>query len=248
MKLNSNFLIKVRNFLPRIIAILVIINGTLYTLEGILFLKNVPDLTKAIKYLGTVDILQEQTYTNGFSLIFGAMGILIGKGLYQKHRMAWCWSVVFLGVTISINLFSWHITHTFYYSVFAFVLLIISYKSFDKTGDKQTYVLMSIIFSLGYGVVGTYMLKEGFNGVKTWIDALYFTIVTYSTVGYGDITPTSDIARLFTCTMILIGLSTFATAISVYLGPMLSDKFKNLQQHLGKNHKNSEHEKTKTTE
>ncbi|MDC0535036.1 ion channel [Francisellaceae bacterium] len=224
------------NIIPRVISILVIINGSLYTLEGILFLERTPDLDKAIKYLGTVDIFHQQNYTNGFSLLFGSMGILIGIGLFKRHKMAWFWSTVFLGVTISINLFTWHITRTFYYSVFAFVLLLLTYRSFDRESDKQTYVLLSIIFSLGYGIIGTYMLKEGFNGVNTWIDALYFTIVTYSTVGYGDITPTSDIARLFTCTMILIGLSTFATAISVYFGPMLTEKFQNIQKHLAGNH------------
>ena len=31
----------------------------------------------------------------------------------------------------------------------------------------------------------------------TWIDAIYFATVTVTTIGFGDITPTSDTGRLF---------------------------------------------------
>ena len=39
----------------------------------------------------------------------------------------------------------------------------------------------------------------------TFVDALYLTIVTISTVGYGDIAPTSAALRIFTVFYILIG-------------------------------------------
>ena len=236
---HHNLFKNVKKYFPNIIAIMVIINGLLYFLEGVLYLYNTPRLQTAIEYLGNVDLLHSKTYTSSFSLIFGVMGIIIGVGLYRHLRVAWFWSVVMLGIIICIHVFSWQITHTLYYSLFAFVFLVLSYRCFDKGSVKftQSYALLSIIFSLAYGVVGTYILKEGFNGVKTWVDALYFTIVTYSTVGYGDITPVSGIARLFTCTMILVGLSSFATAISVYLGPLLSEKLKHLQLHLHRSQK-----------
>jgi hypothetical protein len=44
--------------------------------------------------------------------------------------------------------------------------------------------------------------------VEDWtpIQALYFSVVTLATVGYGDLTPTSDYSRIFTIIYIFIGL------------------------------------------
>lgn len=49
----------------------------------------------------------------------------------------------------------------------------------------------------------------------TWIQSFYFTICTLATVGYGDLHPTSDGARLFTAIFILIGVSVAIAAFSI---------------------------------
>lgn len=48
----------------------------------------------------------------------------------------------------------------------------------------------------------------------SWIDSLYFSVVTLSTVGYGDITPQSDEAKLFTIFYIIIGIGIFAAVVN----------------------------------
>ncbi len=52
-----------------------------------------------------------------------------------------------------------------------------------------------------FGTVGTYVLGHYGNNfsqkINTVFDAAYFTLITVSTVGYGDITPITDIAKLF---------------------------------------------------
>jgi len=60
------------------------------------------------------------------------------------------------------------------------------------------------------GVIG-YMLIEN----DKFIDALYMTIITISTVGYGEIHTLSLAGRIFTICMISISWLTFAYAISV---------------------------------
>ncbi len=55
------------------------------------------------------------------------------------------------------------------------------------------------------------------------LDAFYFTLITSSTVGYGDITPNlgSIDARLFTMSVLVLGVSSFGLAAGVLLGPAI---------------------------
>jgi len=49
-----------------------------------------------------------------------------------------------------------------------------------------------------------------------WVNAFYFCTVTLTTVGYGDIVPTTDTAKVFTMFYILVGIgivATFATTL-----------------------------------
>jgi voltage-gated potassium channel Kch len=48
----------------------------------------------------------------------------------------------------------------------------------------------------------------------SWVDAFYFSVVSLTTVGYGDITPTSDFAKLFVSFYILIGIGIIAAFAS----------------------------------
>jgi voltage-gated potassium channel len=52
--------------------------------------------------------------------------------------------------------------------------------------------------------------------VEDWtlIQALYFSVVTLATVGYGDLTPTSDYSRIFTIIYIFIGLGVLVAFLS----------------------------------
>ncbi|XP_058101228.1 two-pore potassium channel 3-like [Magnolia sinica] len=61
------------------------------------------------------------------------------------------------------------------------------------------YVVIGIIF---------YTIKsEGFKGNSTnrLVDALYFSVVTLCTIGYGDIVPNTNFTKIFTCVFILVG-------------------------------------------
>ena len=44
----------------------------------------------------------------------------------------------------------------------------------------------------------------------TWLDAVYFCVVTLATVGYGDITPKTPLGKVFTIFYILIGIGIIA--------------------------------------
>ena len=71
-----------------------------------------------------------------------------------------------------------------------------------------SFASMAVIF--GVGTLG-YMEMDGMTATK----ALYFTVVTVTTVGFGDIHPTSAGAKLFSLVFVPVGVIFFAKAMTV---------------------------------
>jgi hypothetical protein len=70
-------------------------------------------------------------------------------------------------------------------------------------------LLVAVFLVLATGTI-VYMALEGW----TLIDALYFSVVTLATVGFGDLHPTTDLAKLFTVGYILTGIGIIAAFAS----------------------------------
>lgn len=51
----------------------------------------------------------------------------------------------------------------------------------------------------------------------SWVDSLYFSTVAVTTVGFGDLTPSTDASKLFTIFYILAGVSVITTYLHVRL-------------------------------
>ncbi|MDC1105348.1 potassium channel protein [Prolixibacteraceae bacterium] len=82
-------------------------------------------------------------------------------------------------------------------------------NQFKQKSTKTLRIGISIFVLIHtFGIVG-YMFFEEYS----FIDALYMTIITVSTVGFGEIKPLSDVGRLFTSALILMSLGNLA-----YLG------------------------------
>ncbi|EDP95673.1 potassium channel protein [Kordia algicida OT-1] len=74
-----------------------------------------------------------------------------------------------------------------------------------------------LIFVFAVGVLGFRMISE-----MSWIDAVYMTVITVTTVGYGEVEPLGEIGRIFTVFLIIISVFVFAYAISVITEYILS--------------------------
>jgi voltage-gated potassium channel len=61
-----------------------------------------------------------------------------------------------------------------------------------------------------------YSLVEGLRVV----DALYFSVVTLTTVGYGDFAPETDLGKLFTAVYVLLGIGILLTFVTTIAGKM----------------------------
>jgi hypothetical protein len=73
--------------------------------------------------------------------------------------------------------------------------------------DHQFKILAG--FAIGLLVVGTvvYRLLEDWS----WVDSLYFSVVAVTTVGFGDLAPSTDVSKLFTVVYIFSGITIVTT-------------------------------------
>lgn len=165
-------------------------------------------------------------------LVLGVGLQVIALGLILKARIAWAFSLVLLiGVgTFAILGESGRIGLGVYTLVLV-IALIAYWRRFDRASVTagSLFALVSMLSLLIYAVFGTLYLGEEFKPpIEDAATALYFSIVSMSTVGYGDITPHSNAARLFTASIIILGITVFATSISAIAGPVIGGNLKRL--------------------
>jgi voltage-gated potassium channel len=79
-------------------------------------------------------------------------------------------------------------------------------------------VLLAVV--IVYGMLG-YMLIEGWS----LLDSFYMTIITISTVGYSEVNKLSDTGRIFTSTLIVVGVGTMLYGFGVFAETLTDNSF-----------------------
>lgn len=74
------------------------------------------------------------------------------------------------------------------------------------------YPVIAVIALLTYGFIGSTLIMR-----LDIINALYFTVITTATVGYGDISPQSPLQKFFVVTLVLGGASLIAYAFTLII-------------------------------
>jgi Ion channel len=74
-------------------------------------------------------------------------------------------------------------------------------------GALSMYLLLGLVFAAAFGLIGAVESGPFFTGLSdgTWADRLYFSFTTMATVGYGDLTASSDLGRMCAISEALIG-------------------------------------------
>ncbi len=65
-----------------------------------------------------------------------------------------------------------------------------------------------------------YSIVEGWSVIQ----AMYFTVITLTTVGYGDLHPTTDVSRIFTIFFVLTGVSFLLGFLNFIIGRTVKDR------------------------
>ena len=168
---------------------------------------------RAVGFTGTL---------TGFTMLGSAYA------LKQRFRVGWYATAILLPITaiqglLQVSPFSVPLVAV---SVISVPALIYNRKRFDRTfspSPTQLAAGVALVTALSYGTLGSYTLREEFDGIATITDAFYYTIVTASTVGYGDVTaaPNSELGKLFSISVLLLNVAAFAVALGVLLTPAI---------------------------
>jgi ABC-type branched-subunit amino acid transport system permease subunit len=83
--------------------------------------------------------------------------------------------------------------------------------------DDHVFKLMglAVVVLLGVGTV-VYRVLEDWS----WVDSFYFSTITLTTVGFGDLTPTRDASKLFTVAYVFMGIGLITAFITERLRRM----------------------------
>ncbi|KAH9324829.1 hypothetical protein KI387_005007 [Taxus chinensis] len=88
------------------------------------------------------------------------------------------------------------------------LLSVLPYKTHGNRPTLTQAGLILFIY-LGVGMICFYNVQHELSGLKTsrMVDALYFSIVTMTTVGYGDLVPNGVLAKLLSCIFVFSGMA-----------------------------------------
>jgi voltage-gated potassium channel len=160
-------------------------------------------------------------------LIGGGMA-LFGVGLMLRSRIVWVMTVLLvLGATISTVLGRAEVQiNLLIYFALTLAGLLLSWRRFNRTGlaASTLFALTAIAMVVFYATFGSFYLGQHFKPpITDLVTAFYYAIVTMATVGYGDITPVSPEAKLFTVSVITLGVAVFATSLTAIITPLVNN-------------------------
>jgi voltage-gated potassium channel len=166
-------------------------------------------------------------------LLIGGGMITMALGLLWRSRLAWLMALL-LAVTATLNTLLGRHTHEqllLAYFLLLLVALLFAWRHFDRSSIAAStlFALTSVVMLLLYSTFGAYYLGNEFKPkITNLIDALYYSMVTMSTVGYGDIIPQTPEARLFAVSIIVLGVAVFATSLTAVIAPFVSQSLQRI--------------------
>ena len=84
-------------------------------------------------------------------------------------------------------------------------------STLDGYLDRTTHLIIVVGIALLLVILGT----AGYMVIEEWtvLDSLYMTVITLSTIGYGEVNPVSPQGRIFTLVLIVMGVGFFLYVI-----------------------------------
>ena len=171
-------------------------------------------------------------------LLIGALSLPTGGNTF---RIGMAFAVAGIALSVAAhNMPGSTLTSLSLVCTFGFVLVTVSSTFRDVAFDRRVsldrligaicvYLLLGILWAVGYTmiVIGA---PGSFNGIAgssdgSWqSDWLYFSFVTMTTLGYGDVSPASPLARLLAYMQATVGIFYIATLVAGLVSVYVSDR------------------------
>ena len=78
----------------------------------------------------------------------------------------------------------------------------------------RSKVYLAILAISSIFIVG--VLGYRFMADYTWLDAIYMTVITVTTVGFREVNPLDETMKIFTVFLILVSVTTYLFAVSIF--------------------------------
>ena len=170
-----------------------------------------------------------RAFVRFFGVLLAFPLAVVTFGLSRRRRVAWGAALALVPLLALFPFFTGRTTEIplFLAALATVPLLVANRGEFDTAVALSSLQIASLTSILGvvlYGTVGAYGLREQFFELDGWGDAFYYVIVTIATVGYGDITPRTAEAELFSLSVILLGTGAFTVAVGALIGPAIESR------------------------
>ncbi|MEO7052922.1 MAG: ion channel [Rhodanobacter sp.] len=178
-------------------------------------------------------------------LIGGGM-LTMALGLLWRSRIAWIMALLLVMTAAISTRFGGRVQGYGLLIYFLLVLaaLLFSYRQFDRASVAAStlFALTSVAMLVMYATFGSYYIGAQYKpAITDLVTALYYSMVTMSTVGYGDIVPQTSEAKLFTVSIIVLGVAVFATSLTAVIAPMVSTSLQRIVSRKERHMKREKH-------
>ena len=176
-----------------------------------------------------------------FTFLVCLLSLRFSKGWYRLLRIsAICWLMVavlkkVLGIS-QIDIVVLLLMFAFYLGIFIAIARQILFTGSIDTNKVVGSVALFLLLGLQWAILYLLVLEfspESFNGMiqLPWADnfsnAIYFSFVTLTTLGYGDISPSSPVAQVIVYLEAIAGVFYMAIVVASLVGASQSDQEKN---------------------
>jgi len=107
------------------------------------------------------------------------------------------------------------------------IKLLIEFIRQNKATSLYGFVLFIAVTLLIICTTAVLYVEQGVGNIKTAEDALWWSFITITTVGYGDLYPVTNIGRLISVVLIITGVGSFGALISYINDRTMSLRNKN---------------------
>lgn len=179
-------------------------------------------------------------------VFIGMSLLLMAIGLAMRARLAWVFTLILLVPTIAISAYAHQgvVTARVIVDLVLLYALVRYWSMFNRSSlaAGSLFALASLVSLVWYAILGSLYLGHEFNPhIKDLATAAYFSVVAMSTVGFGDIVPVTSTARMFVVSIIVLGLTVFATSLGAIVGPFVSGTLRQILKHKARTSMRKDH-------